>query len=152
MGLTLCLWQTKPALSTMAREDVRDALANADIVVAKLDVHNQELFRQVNRPIVDLMLSDIIEGIKLFRREFVGKLYLQIMFIEANKNFAGEIVQTASCLLPDEVQLNAPLRPCLVKPLTSSQMASIKCAFSNFICPVVAVYEAPRPEVKPLNL
>lgn len=111
------------SFETMPREDVRDALANAGIVVAKLDVHNQELFRQVNRPIVDLMLSDIIEGIKLFRREFVGKLCLQIMFIEVNKNFAGEIVQTASCLLPDEVQLNAPLRPYLVKPLTSSQMA-----------------------------
>lgn len=89
MGLTFCLWQTKPALSTMLREDVRDALANAGIVVAKLDVHNQELFRQVNRPIVDLMLRDIIEGIKLFRSEFVGKLCLQIMFIEVKKNFAG---------------------------------------------------------------
>jgi len=138
--------------SLMPREDVRENLAKADVVVAKLDVHNQELFRQVNRPIADLMLSDIIEGVKHFKSKFAGKLCLQVMLIEANKTFAGEIAQIASYLLPDEVQLNTPLRPCAVKPLTPSQMASIKSAFSNFICPVVTVYEAPRPEVKPLNL
>lgn len=138
--------------SLMPREDVRENLAKADVVVAKLDVHNQELFRQVNRPIADLMLSDIIEGIKHFKGKFVGKLCLQVMLIEANKTFAREIAQIASYLSPDEVQLNTPLRPCAVRPLTPSQMASIKSAFSNFICPVVTVYEAPRPEVKPLNL
>ena len=138
--------------SLMPREDVRENLAKADVVVAKLDVHNQELFRQVNRPIADLMLSDIIEGVKHFKSKFAGKLCLQVMLIEANKTFAGEIAQIASYLLPDEVQLNTPLRPCAVKPLTPSQMASIKSAFSNFICPVVTAYEAPRPEVKPLNL
>jgi len=138
--------------SLMPREDVRHELAKADVVVAKLDAHNQELFRQVNRPMATLMLSDIIEGIKHFKNKFVGKLCLQIMFIEVNKTFAREIAQIASLLSPDEVQLNTPLRPCAVKPLTPSQMASIKGHFDNFICPVVTVYEAPRPEVKPLNL
>jgi len=138
--------------SLMPREDVRENLAKADVVVAKLDVHNQELFRQVNKPIADLMLSDIIEGVKHFESKFVGKLCLQVMLIEANKTFAREIAQIASYLSPDEVQLNTPLRPCAVKPLTPSQMASIKGHFGNLICPVVTVYEAPRHEVKPLNL
>jgi len=137
--------------SLISREDVRDDLAKADVVVAKLDAHSQELFRQVNRPMVGLMLSDIIAGIELFKSKFTGKLCLQIMFIEANKNFAVEIAQVASCLLPDELQLNTPLRPCAVKPLTPPQMASIKGNFHNF-GNVVTVYEAPRPEVKPLNL
>jgi len=138
--------------SLMSRDDVRDQLAKADVVVAKLDAHNQELFEQVNRPVADLMLSDIIEGIKLFKNKFAGKLCLQVMFIEANKTFAREIAQIARSLLPDEVQLNTPLRPCAVKPLTPSQMASIKADFASFICPVMTVYEAPKPEVKPLNL
>lgn len=137
--------------SLISREDVRDDLTRANVVVAKLDAHSQELFRQVNRPMAGLMLSDIIAGIKLFKGKFTGKLCLQIMFIEANKNFAVEIAQVASCLLPDEVQLNTPLRPCAVKPLTPPQMASIKGNFHNF-GNVVTVYEAPRPEVKPLNL
>jgi len=137
--------------SLISREDVRGDLAKADVVVAKLDAHNQELFRQVNRPMAGLKLSDIIEGIRYFRNKFTGKLCLQIMFIEANKFFAKQIAQVASSVSPDEVQLNTPLRPCAVKPLTPLQMASIKDNFDN-LGNVVTVYEASRPEVMPLNL
>jgi wyosine [tRNA(Phe)-imidazoG37] synthetase (radical SAM superfamily) len=137
--------------SLMPRKDVRDDLAEADVVVAKLDAHNQELFSRVNRPTIDILLSDILQGIELFRREFKGKLCLQIMFVEANKNFAKEIAKVANSLSPDEVQLNTPLRPCPVKPLTPSEMASIQGDFDN-LGNVVMVYQAPRPEVVPLNL
>ena len=78
--------------SLMPREDVRRDLAKADVVVATVDAHNQELFRQINRPVTALLLGDILEGIKLFRREFKGKLCLEVMFIELNKNFAGEMI------------------------------------------------------------
>ncbi len=135
----------------MSREDVRRDLAKANVVVAKLDAHNQELFEQVNKPAADIELSDVIEGMKLFKNKFAGRLCLQIMFIEANKDFAPEIAEVAEDLLPDEVQLNTPLRPCAVKPLTTSQMAAIKDNFRN-LSNVVTVYEASRPEVKPLNL
>lgn len=137
--------------SLMPREDVRDALAKADVVVAKLDAHRQELFSQVNRPMADIMLADIIEGIRLFRSKFTGKLCLQIMFIERNQDFAGEIARIANSLSPDEVQLNTPLRPCAVKPVTPAQMASIKGEFAK-LGNVVTVYESSRPEVVPLNL
>lgn len=137
--------------SLMPREDVRDALAKADVVVAKLDAHRQELFRQVNRPMAGIVLADIIEGIRLFRSRFTGKLCLQIMLIEANKDFAGEIARISSSLSPDEVQLNTPLRPCAVKPVTPAQMASIKGEFAK-LGNVVTVYESSRPEVVPLNL
>jgi len=137
--------------SLMSREDVREDLAKADVVVAKVDAHNQELFRQINMPMADIRLSNIVEGIKLFRKEFQGKLCLQIMFVEANKNFAKEIAKVARSLLPDEVQLNTPLRPCPVKPLTPLEMASIQSNFDN-LENVVTVYQAPRPGVTPLNL
>jgi wyosine [tRNA(Phe)-imidazoG37] synthetase (radical SAM superfamily) len=137
--------------SLILRQDVREDLAKADVVVAKLDAHNQELFNQINRPIAGLLFADVVEGIKLFRREFKGKLCLQIMFIEANRNFAKEIAKIASSLSPDEVQLDTPLRPCAVKPLSPSEMASIKDEFTG-LRNVVTVYEASRPEVTPLNL
>lgn len=137
--------------SLMFREDVRQDLAKADVVVAKLDAHSQELFSQVNKPVAGFLLNDIVEGIKLFRKEFKGKLCLQIMFIEANKTFATEIARIANSLSPDEVQLDTPLRPCAVKPITRSQMTSIKTHFDN-LENVVTVYEASRPEVTPLNL
>jgi len=137
--------------SLISREDVVDALVKADVVVAKLDAHKQELFEQVNKPMAGIVLADIIKGIWLFRSKFTGKLCLQIMLIERNKDFAGEIARIASSLSPDEVQLNTPLRPCAVKPVTPAQMASIKGKFAKLVN-VVTVYESSRPEVVPLNL
>jgi wyosine [tRNA(Phe)-imidazoG37] synthetase (radical SAM superfamily) len=137
--------------SLMPREDVRHDLAKADVVVAAVDAHTQDLFRQINRPVTTLLLTDILEGIKLFRREFGGKLCLEVMFMKLNKNFAGEIAQIAELLSPDQVQLNTPLRPCAVKPLTPSQMSFIKGEFVK-LGDVITVYEASRPEVTPLNL
>jgi len=137
--------------SLMSRDDVRHDLIKADVVVATVDAHSQESFSQINRPAPGVLLSDIVEGIKRFREEFNGKLCVEVMFMEANKDFAAEIAQVVKVLSPDEVQLNTPLRPCGVKPLTPSQMAAIKANFSSFRN-VMTVYEASRPEVKPLNL
>lgn len=137
--------------SLMSREDVRCDLAKADVVVATVDAHTQELFRLVNRPVAGIWLADILEGIKLFRREFKGKLCLEIMFVKSNKNFAGEIAEAVNLLSPDQVQINTPLRPCALKPLTPTQMSSIKGEFGK-LSNVITVYEAPKPEVKPLNL
>jgi len=101
--------------------------------------------------VATLSLADILDGIKLFRREFEGKLCLEVMFIKLNKNFAGEIAQVVRSLSPDQVQLNTPLRPCAVKPLTPAQMSFIKGGVVQ-LGDVITVYEACRPGVTPLNL
>jgi len=137
--------------SSMPREDVRHDLAKADVVVATVDAHTEDLFRQINRPATAILLTDILDGIKLFRREFEGKLCLEVMFIKLNENFAGEIAQVVRSLSPDQVQLNTPLRPCVAKPLTPAQTSFIKGEFSQ-LGNVITVYETSRPEVTPLNL
>jgi len=137
--------------SLMPREDVRQGLTKADVVVAKLDAPTEELFHTINRPSTSYSLDEILQGISRFREEFGGKLALQIMFISANKDHASEIARIAEHLSLDEVQLNTPLRPCAVPPLTLEEMSSIKRAFSQHRN-VLAVYETPRPAVVPLNL
>jgi hypothetical protein len=57
----------------------------------------------------------------------------------------------ASRLSPDEVQINTPLRPCPVKPLTADEMAAIREQFRR-LPNVVTVYDAPRPEVTPIDV
>jgi wyosine [tRNA(Phe)-imidazoG37] synthetase (radical SAM superfamily) len=135
----------------MPREDVRNDLAEADVVVAKVDAPNEELFQQINRPAVNYSLDEILSSIKLFREKFKGRLALQMMFIEANKNYARELAKIAKELLPDEVHIDTPLRPCALKPLTPEEIAGIRDEFGG-IKGVVTVYEASRPEVIPLNL
>ena len=136
--------------SLMVREYVRRQLALADVVVAKVDAPTEELFRQINRPIIGYTLDEILRALKLFREEYHGKLALQMMFVEANKGYAPEMAGIAKRLSPDEVQLNTPLRPCAVQPLTLEDMSLICRAFSG-LRGVVPVYEATRPEVTPLN-
>jgi len=137
--------------SLMTREDVRHDLGLANVVVAKVDAPDEEIFRQINRPFIKCSLNRIIKAIRLFREQYAGKLALQMMFIDANKHCAKEMATIAKQLSPDEVQLNTPLRPCAVRPLTPEVMDSISRGFSN-LKNLVTVYEAPRPKVIPLDL
>ncbi|MFO7772384.1 MAG: radical SAM protein [Dehalococcoidia bacterium] len=136
--------------SLMSREDVRARLAYADVVVAKLDAPNEELFWLVNRPGSGLRFDLILAGMRRFRDSYRGKLALQIMFVQANEGYAEEIANLAQSISPDEVQINTPLRPSRVKPLPPENIANIQARFSN-LRNVVTVYEAPRREVRPLD-
>jgi len=137
--------------SLMSRKDVRQQLALADTIVAKLDAPNEETLALVNRPAPALHFNQIRDSIRLFRKEYRGKLALQVMFIETNKNYASEIAALARQMSPDEVQINTPMRPCAVRPLLPESIAEIRREFTN-LSNVVTVYEAPKPEVVPLNL
>jgi wyosine [tRNA(Phe)-imidazoG37] synthetase (radical SAM superfamily) len=136
--------------SLMTRKDVREELACADVVVAKLDAPNQQLFERINRPVADVSLQDIVHAISLFKAEHKGKLALQMMFVRANKGLAAEMAALARRLAPDEVQINTPLRPSPVVPLTQAEMASIREHFRGI--PVIGVYDTPRPTVTPLDI
>jgi wyosine [tRNA(Phe)-imidazoG37] synthetase (radical SAM superfamily) len=136
--------------SLMVREDVRRDLACADVVVAKLDAPSQRLFRRISRPVTDCRLEEVFRGISLFRAGYAGKLALQMMFVEANKGFAAEMAAIARQLSPDEVQINTPLRPCAVAPLTANEISAIRQEFRGL--PVVSVYEAVSPAVTPLDV
>lgn len=136
--------------SLMPREDVRRELARADVVVAKLDAPNEELFHTINRPAIAYSLDEIVQGIRRLRLEYRGKLALQMMFVEANRGAASKLARIAAELSPDEVQINTPLRPCAVRPLTAWDIGAVQREFSG-LARVVSVYEASRPEVVPLD-
>jgi len=137
--------------SLMAKEDVRRDLACADVVVAKLDAPDERLFRRINRPLMRFSLTEIVEAIGLFRAAYKGKLALQIMFVEANRDAARSMAAIAGKLSPDEVQINTPLRPCPVRPLTTDEIAAIREEF-RMLPNVVTVYDAVRPEVVAIDV
>jgi len=133
----------------MPREDVRHELSKADVVVAKLDAPDERLFRLINRPVVDLSLKDIVDGIRSFRSQWSGRLALQMMFVSGNRGAARDMARIAGELAPDEVQVNTPLRPCAVAPLSAEEIAAICESFSGLN--VHTAYEAMRPEVEPID-
>jgi len=136
--------------SLMVQENVRQELLRADVVIAKLDAPIEGLFQIINRPIVRNSLEEIIQGIRAFRSEYKGRLALQMMFMEQNRNYSLQMVKVAQDLSPDEVQINTPLRPCKVAPLPQNQIYAIAHEFIG-LKRVLTVYSAQRPQVSPLN-
>ena len=112
--------------SLMNREDVRDTLCKLDVVVAKLDAPNEEIFQRINQPVDNIIFKETIDGIKKFKKIFTGKLALQIMFMYDNMQYVDKMVQLTKNIGPDEVQINTPLRICPVKPLTEKQLGHIE--------------------------
>jgi len=137
--------------SLMVREDVSRDLAKADVVVAKVDAPSEALFREINRPFTRQGLEAVLSALESFRSRFSGKLALQIMFVEENSDSAEELAEVARRIMPDEVQVNTPLRPCPVQPLPREALASVASKFVN-VAPVVTVYEAKKPDVAPILL
>jgi wyosine [tRNA(Phe)-imidazoG37] synthetase (radical SAM superfamily) len=131
--------------SLMKQGDVRGDLALFDVVVAKVDAPDELLYQKINRPFLNDTLAEVLWGIRRFREEFQGKLALQMMFVEANRDRAEEMAEIARDLSPDEVQLNTPLRPSPVPPLSPVGMDEIEAAFAGL--PILNVYKATRPEV-----
>ena len=138
--------------SLMFREDIREQLVGADVVVAKLDASDERSFITVSRPSPELSFDQTLDGIRRFRHEYRGKLAIQIMFVGDNRHYASEIAALVAEISPDEVQINTPLRPCGVKPLAPHEIATIKREKFSHCKNVETVYEAPKHEVTPLDL
>ncbi|MBU4312618.1 MAG: radical SAM protein [Candidatus Omnitrophica bacterium] len=135
--------------SLIDRKDVQEDLGLADLVMLKLDAHSPELFLKINKPLKGITFDRVLKGIKEFSSGYKGKLALQIMFIEKNRSYAGDIAGLAKDINPDEVQLNTPLRPCSAKPLSKKEMDAIKLYFKGMR--VVCVYDARKKKVEFIN-
>jgi wyosine [tRNA(Phe)-imidazoG37] synthetase (radical SAM superfamily) len=136
--------------SLMSDPEVRADLALADVVVAKLDAPTEALLQEVNRPAPGITLTGIVEALRRVRQQYHGRLVLQMMFFDANESCAKALAALARELAPDEVQVNTPLRPCAVQPLSPEAIGRIQQAFGGLR--VVSVYEARRPKVDPLDV
>jgi wyosine [tRNA(Phe)-imidazoG37] synthetase (radical SAM superfamily) len=137
--------------STMLQyQDVRDALMNTDFVVAKLDAFSPESLQAINRPAPGITFEHILTGLKQFRDVYGGRLALQIMFIDENKDGAAELAALARDIQPNEVQINTPLRPSRVEPLSRDTLAAITPRFRGM--KAISVYETPvKVGVRPLS-
>ena len=98
----------------LGREDVRRELARADLVIPSLDTVVERTFRRLNRPARNLDLAGIVDGLTAFRREFSGKLWLEVLLARGYNDSPEEIQALAEVIRrldPDRVQVNTVYRP-----------------------------------------
>ncbi len=143
--------------SLMWDESVRKDIMEIDFVLAKLDASCHKTFEKINQPVAGIRFEDVYNGIKAFREEYGGRLALQIMFIESNRTEYKEIAKAAFDIDPDEIQVNTPLRPCGVQPLSKEAIFAIKEYFSKTAgelesrASIISVYDTIPKKVKPIS-
>ena len=108
--------------------EVRRELAAADIVLPSLDAAREETYRAINRPLPELSLASLLEGLTAFRREYRGRLWLEVMLLKGLNDTEEELSLLRRALrkiAPDQVQLNTAVRPVVeaaAAPLSAGEM------------------------------
>ena len=108
--------------------EVRRELAAADVVLPSLDAAREETYRAINRPLPELSLESLLEGLTSFRREYRGRLWLEVMLLQGLNDTEEELALLRRALAeiaPDKIQLNTAVRPVVedsARPLDQAEM------------------------------
>lgn len=100
--------------SLIYREDVREALNNADWVSCKVDTVSEKVWRKIDHPVRSLKLADILKGISDFRASFTGELVSETMLVKDLNDSIDGLKNTAQFLQTvnfDISYLSIPTRP-----------------------------------------
>lgn len=100
--------------SLLYREDVREDLAEADVVIPSLDAADEETFKRINRPHRDLKIDRIVDSMVEFSKLYKGRFYIEIMLVKGYNDSEKALFAIKSALeeiKPDGVYLLTPIRP-----------------------------------------
>jgi len=113
-------------------QDVRNDLLEADAVLPSLDAASPVVFNRINRPHASLEIKTIIEGLRAFRREYHGDIWLEILFVLGVNESSDEVARIKQIIdevQPDKVHLNTVVRPpaeSLTQPLDIQRLKEIQ--------------------------
>ena len=100
--------------SLLSDSAVRKDLLEADLVLPSLDAADEETFIKINRPHENIRFFEVVEGLKTFREEFPGQIWLEV-FLLRNVNTSDDQIEKfkhhIASIRPDKVQLNTAVRP-----------------------------------------
>jgi len=117
------------------RPDVRSDLHKADIVCPSFDAATEQAFTKINRPHSVLSLALMIEGLQKFRREFAGKIYLEVMLARHINDSPQELNAFAN-ILPgfgaDRIQINTVIRPAAEDGILAASPETLENALKLF--------------------
>jgi len=112
--------------------EVRHDLMDADIVSPSLDAVSTDVFEKVDRPNPKLRIDNIIDGIKSFRREFKGRMWIEILFVKGMNDHDEEVFKMKQVLdeiRPEKIHLNTVIRPpayAIAQPVGEERLKEIQ--------------------------
>lgn len=111
---------------------VRRDILSADLIVPSLDAVVQDVFKEINRPAGDLNVQEVIRGLTALRKEFRGKIWLEVMLakgINDDLRYIKKLETVIEEIRPDKIQLNSPVRAtseCGILPVERKKLEKIK--------------------------
>jgi len=92
---------------------VRSDILNADLIVPSLDAVTQDRFIKIDRPCPQIKIEDIVNGLILLRKEFKGKIWLEVMLVKGINDdirHIRKLKEAVDMINPDKIQINSPVR------------------------------------------
>lgn len=92
---------------------VRRAVSASGIIVPSLDAVDEEVFKRIDRPQENIMAADIISGLVHLRKEYKGKIWLEVMLVSGLNDdirYIRKLKEAVDLINPDKIQLNSPVR------------------------------------------
>ncbi|MDD2688606.1 MAG: radical SAM protein [Candidatus Omnitrophica bacterium] len=99
--------------SLLSDPQLRLELKTADLIVPSLDTVIPEIFQQIDRPHQNIKIGQVIDGLVSLRKEFSGKIWLEIMLVAGVNDDLRQIrklKEVVDRINPDKIQLNSPVR------------------------------------------
>lgn len=138
--------------SLLYREGVRKELFDADLVVPSLDAARESTFKIINRPHSSISFDRVVKGLLDFRKEFKGRIWVEIMLVKDVNDSRKEIERFKSIIAEttyDKIQLNTVVRPPSDKsafPLSIEELRNIKDLIGGN-CEIIPEFVRKRQEV-----
>jgi wyosine [tRNA(Phe)-imidazoG37] synthetase (radical SAM superfamily) len=132
---------------------VRRELALADVVLPSLSAALPATFQAINRPHGMLHLDAIINGLKTFRKEYRGQIWLEAMLVKGLNDSAQEMARLREVIAeikPDKVHLNTVVRPPAetdIEPLAEAELRELQAQLGANVEIIAGRPEMPAPSV-----
>ena len=114
-----------------AREEVRNAVIGADLIVASLDAVSVTSFQVINRPASGIDPDSMVDGLVKLRSEYGGELWIEVFIVPGKNDSPAELekIRSACALIrPDKIQVNSLDRPGTedwVQPVDERQLSDL---------------------------
>lgn len=121
---------------------VRKEMLKADLVLPSFDAMAVDDFIKINKPVAGLDLNKYLQGLIDFRKEFKGKMWLEVLIIPDYNDSDENISKLKDAIVSinaDKVQLNTLDRPGAITDLRAATNAELRN--------IVEVWDLPNVEI-----
>ncbi|WP_234983961.1 radical SAM protein [Selenihalanaerobacter shriftii] len=123
--------------SLFADKKILDKIKKIDLIVPSLDAVLESTFQTINRPVSNLSINDIIDGLINLDKNYTGKIWLEIFIVPGVNDTKKEIKafkKAINQINPQRIQLNTLDRPGVenwIQPATKKNLNQIAATLGD---------------------